>query len=352
MTFHLPTSNLPASNLSTANLSTANLSMSNLPTFQQKRRYRLGVATRILGAPLRSHDSRRWQNQPHLTVSLAYVRDILSYLQQHQIAFYRLAGQLAPYLTHPRLPAFHAQIEESRSELANTGDLARQHGIRLSMHPGHYIQLSSPDPGRVERSLVELEACAALLHGMGLDTDAVIVIHVGGRYAEKVESMERFVRNLDRLSGGARQRVALENDDRLYDVTDLLWLHKRTGIRLVFDYLHHRCLNRKELSPLAALTATLETWPADQQPKVHFSSPRTELRHLYQQGERRLAMPLPNQHSDFVNPFEFIDLLQAAHAARLRPFDIMLEVKANDLALLRLRAQLQQFAPELVASVY
>ena len=120
--------------------------------------YRLGVPVKLLGAPLRSHDSRRWQNQPHLSVSLAYVRDILEYLHRQGITFYRLAGQLAPYLTPPQLPKFRNQIEESINELAATGDLARQYGIRLTMHPGHYIQLSSPESGRVERSLLELEA--------------------------------------------------------------------------------------------------------------------------------------------------------------------------------------------------
>jgi UV DNA damage endonuclease len=42
-----------------------------------------------------------------------------------------------------------------------------------------------------------------------------------------------------------------------------------------------------------------------------------------------------------------IDLLHGARAANLRPFDIMLEAKAKDLALLRLREQLARFAPEL-----
>jgi UV DNA damage endonuclease len=216
------------------------------------------------------------------------------------------------------------------------------------MHPGHYIQLSSPDAVRVERSLTELEACTTLLDCMGLGADAVIVIHVGGQYAEKQESLARFIHNLDRLSGAARRRLALENDDRLYDITDLIWLYKRTGLRIVFDVLHHRCQNEAALPLLVALEHALATWPADQQPKIHFSTSRTELRYLYQQGTRRLAMPLPNQHSDFINPFELIDLLHAVRSISLRSFDIMLEAKAKDLALLRLRAQIAQYAPTLV----
>jgi len=315
--------------------------------------YRLGFPVGVLGAPLRSHDSRRWQNQPHLSVSLAYVRDLFTYLQRQAIHFYRLAGQLAPYLTHPALPHFHHQIEESLTELAATGDLARQFGIRLSMHPGHYIQLSSPDPGRVARSQAELVACTRLLEAMGVNAEAVVVIHVGGLYGERQASLARFVQHFMALPGKVRSRLALENDDHLFGIDDLIWLHKRTGIRLVFDLLHHRCHNPQGIDPLSALAQALATWPADQTPKIHFSSPRTELRYLYQAGQglgappRRLAMPLANQHSDFLNPFEFIELLTGAQGAGLRPFDIMLEAKAKELALLRLREQVQSFAPAL-----
>ena len=223
--------------------------------------YRLGIPVKVIGAPLRSHDSRRWQNQPHLSVSLAYLRDIFEYLHLHNIRFYRLAGQLAPYLTHPDLPAFHHQIDECTNELAATGDLARQYGLRLSMHPAHYIQLSSPDTDRVERSCLELDVAAQLLEAMGLGPEAVIVVHVGGVYTDRVASLERFVRNFQALRPATSQRLVLENDDRHYDLQDILWLHQRTGLRLVLDTLHHRCLNSSGHSLVNALALTLATWP-------------------------------------------------------------------------------------------
>lgn len=313
--------------------------------------YRLGFPVNVLGEPLRSHDSRRWQNQPHLSVSLAYLRDIFGYLQRQAIDFYRLSGQLAPYLTHPAMPHFHHQIDECWNELAAIGDMARQQCLRLTMHPGHFIQLSSADATRVERSGQELAVCAALLDAMGVGAEAVVVIHVGGLYDDKRASLERFVRNYLTLSPAVRQRVVVENDDRTFDLQDLLWVHKRTGVRVVLDVLHHRCLNAGGYTLIEALALALATWPGDEQPKIHYSSPRTELRHLYQNRERRLAMPLPNQHSDFIDPFTFVEFLQAVQDALLRPFDIMLEAKAKDLALLRLRQQIVQFAPGLVGYI-
>ena len=176
-------------------------------------RYRLGFPVKVVGAPLRSHDARRWQSSPHLSVSLAYLRDIFGYLQANDIHFYRVAAQLAPYLTHPTMTQFHNQIEESAAELAATGELARAAGLRLTMHPTHYVQMSSPDELTAANARVELSAAAAIFDRMGLDHDAVIVVHVGGVYGDPQSGCERFVRNYERLPAPVRDRLVLENDD-------------------------------------------------------------------------------------------------------------------------------------------
>jgi UV DNA damage endonuclease len=62
-----------------------------------------------------------------------------------------------------------------------------------------------------------------------------------------------------------------------------------------------------------------------------------------------LHAPLWTRHSDFIHPFEFIDFVHAAQG--LRTFDVMLEAKAKDLALLRLRADLARFAPDLAGGL-
>jgi UV DNA damage endonuclease len=314
-------------------------------------RYRLGIPVKVVGAPLRAYDSRRWPQQPHLSVSLAYLRDLFGYLYQHKICLYRLAGQLAPYLTHPDLPHFHRQLEECATELATLGDLARQYHLRLTLHPAFYVQLNSPDPAQVARAQTELCAATALLDSFGLGSEAVIVVHVGSAFLDPVAGRERFVAAYNRLPAVVRARLALENDDRTYDISDLHWIHKRTGIRLVFDVLHHRCHNPTRLPITEALALALGSWPPGEQPKIHFSSPRTELRRSVRRGALHLQLPLPNQHSDFVHPFEFIDFLQEAREAGLPAFDIMLEAKAKELALVRLRQQLARYAPELAAVV-
>ena len=311
-------------------------------------RIRLGFPVKILGtAGLRSHDSRRWQNSPHLSVSLAYLRDIFLYLERREIQFYRMSGQLAPYLTHPDLPAFHSQLDDCSTELAAIGDMARQQRVRLTLHPGFFVQLSHPDPALVARSGQELVAAASLLEGMGLDASSVVVIHVGAGHEGAAAALERFARAANLLPDAVRQRLVLENGDRQFSLQDVLWAHRRTGIPVVLDTLHHRCHNPDTIPILDALKVALATWPENVRPKIHFSSPRTAVRTLYRDGEARMQMPLAHQHSDFLHPFEVIDLLQAAVSAQLRPFDVMLEAKGKDVALLRLREQIGKFAPNL-----
>jgi UV DNA damage endonuclease len=314
-------------------------------------RYRLGIPVKVVGAPLRAYDSRRWPQEPHLSVSLAYLRDLFGYLHQHEIGLYRLAGQLAPYLTHPDLPHFHHQLEECATELAALGDLARQYQLRLTLHPAFYVQLNSPNSAQVARSQIELCAAAALLDSFGLGKEAIIVVHVGSAFGDPVAGRARFVSAYTNLPPSVRARLALENDDRTYSISDLHWIHKRTGVRLVLDALHHRLHNPTRLPPIEALALALSSWPPDEQPKIHFSSPRTELRRSVRRGELHLQLPLPNQHSDFIHPFEFIDFMHGAREAALPAFDIMLEAKAKELALVRLRQQLARYAPELAALV-
>lgn len=315
---------------------------------------RLGFAVKVLGQPdLKSNDSRRWQNSPHLSVSLAYVRDILVYLRKIGVRMYRLSSELAPYVTHPGLPQFHSQIEDCRAELEIIGEMAREDDARLSFHPGAHVVLNSPDETIVARSITELAAQAQMLDFMGMDQRAVVVIHAGGVYGDKPAALERFIVAWRSLPEHVQARLALENDERSFSVEDIGQIHRRTGVRLVFDYLHHLNNNPTGLTRREAAALCLDTWPAAVIPKVHFSSPRTEMRVTERrdadnQRQHVLKPPLWTQHADFINPWEFIAFLE--QASGLRDFDVMLETKAKDLALLHLREDLRRFAPERVAA--
>lgn len=313
---------------------------------------RLGVAVRILGAGgLRARDGRRADHAPHLSVSLLLVREVLLYLAQQRIGCYRLADDLAPYLTDPQRPQFAGQIDECDELLAEVGGLARAHGIRLTMHLPLHVALAAPEPMAAQRGQVEIAVRARLLDALGCGPEGVLVLHVGGAHGDRAAALERFAARYEQLPAHARRRVVVEPDEDCFGLTELLRLHQLTGVPIVFDTLHHQINNRERISLGVALALALATWPRGVRPKVHFSSQRTEAHRVApRQGlPGRVLAPQLGQHADYANPFEFLELLRAA--AGLPEFDIMLEAKGADLALVRLREDIARLAPEVAGMV-
>jgi UV DNA damage endonuclease len=305
---------------------------------------RLGFAVKVLGRPgLKSNDARRWQSGPHLRTSIAYLHAIFDYLDEADIRMYRISSDVAPYVTHPDLPQFHRQIEESRDELAALGAKARRYDLRLSLHPSQYIVLNSPDARIAAAAVRDFASHAALLDALGCGDDARIVTHVGGVYGDRAAAMSRWVARFGALPEAVRRRLVLENDDVSYPVRDTLAIHGESGVPLVFDNLHHAVLNPSGLTEAEALRRCLATWPPGLVPKIHYSSQRRTAREVVRRdaatGEKRAVAVAPKagQHDDDVHADEFIAFMRDAGDAR---FDVMLEAKNKDVALFRLRAAL------------
>lgn len=314
---------------------------------------RLGVPVKIMGNPdLKSHDARRSTSQPHLKVSLGYLEAIFDYLGKHNINMYRMSSDLAPYATHPDMPQFHSMVQDSAADLAAIGARAKAQGLRLSFHPSQFIVLNSPDTELVRKSIWDLQSQAEMLDLMGLGPEAVLVVHVGGVYDDKEAARARWAENWKILPEPVRRRLVLEHDDLRFSAADVLWIHQHTGVRLIFDHQHFWCLNPEGTDMRQTLEAILRTWPDDVRPKVHFSSPRTELRQLVRKDRKTgksvtvNAAPVWTGHADFVNPFEFITFMRVAEGLT---FDVMLEAKVKDLALIKLRPDLTRYAPDVAA---
>jgi UV DNA damage endonuclease len=309
----------------------------------EPERIRLGFAVKVLGAGgLASHDTRRWQSGPDLSVSLDRLEAILAYLDDNDIRLYRMATALAPYASHPTLPQFRDQPARCAQRLAHVGARARALGIRLTSHPGQYTVLNSEDDEVQRLAAVELEVQAELMDGMGLGPDAVVVLHVGGAAGGVDAALGRFERGFALLSDAARARVVVENDDRSFALSDVVRLSERIGRPVVWDILHHHCHDPDAIPDREALGLALRTWPAGVRPKIHFSSPKTAVeeraRRVGRRVERTTVLPQLRAHADLIDPIAFEQFVRQT-AAGLQ-LDVMLEAKAKDLALLRLRDQL------------
>jgi UV DNA damage endonuclease len=314
---------------------------------------RLGFPVKVMAREdLKSNDARRAVNNPHLKVSIGYLEQIFDHLNRHDIRMYRMSSDIAPYATHPDMPQFHDMVKESAAELRALGQKARDLDIRLSFHPSQFVVLNSPDPALVAKSVWDLTSQAEMLDLMEQGPEAVLVIHVGGTYGDVPASRARWVETWKTLPEPVRRRLVLEHDDLRFSAADVLWIHEHTGVRLIFDYQHFWCLNPERLALRETLERVLATWPAGQQPKIHYSSPRTEMREQERVDKKtrkktvRRVAPVFTGHADFCNPFEFATFMREAEGL---DFDVMLEAKAKDLALLRLRPDLLRYAPDVAA---
>ena len=244
----------------------------------------------------------------------------LEFCRKMEIGDFRINSQILPLKTHPEagydmrdLPDFSQIIETFRA----CGEFGRRHNIRTTFHPDQFIILSSPDPGVVERSIADLEYQAEVAEWVNAD---VINIHAGGVYGDKAAALGRLVKTIDTLSDPVRQRLTLENDDRSYTPEDLLPVCDRTGIPLVYDVHHHRCL-QDGLTTEQATRKAVETW--NREPLFHISSPLNGWN-----------FPDIRKHHDYINISDFPDIW--------RSMDITVEVeaKAKELAVLKLLHEL------------
>ncbi|CAD6886345.1 unnamed protein product [Tilletia controversa] len=209
-------------------------------------------------------------------LALANVRDIVPMLEwneAHGIKFMRLSSEMFPFATH--LTYGYDFVSFAKEELAKVGEVARRLGHRLSMHPGQFCQLGTPKKDVLEASIRELEMHAQILDALGMDQDSVMILHGGGVYGEREETVARIKNTIaTRLKGSARSRLVLENDELSYSVDELLPICKELKVPLVLDF-HHDMLRPSSRSPAELIPEILEIWKERGiTPKFHLSEPR------------------------------------------------------------------------------
>jgi len=261
---------------------------------------RFGLCCTFLNEPIRfrrtTARSLRSMNRREALARLSEIclhnarslRSAVGYCAARGIGSFRINSRILPLKTHPtagyeveELPGGKAVREAFQSAGAD----AEKAGIRLTFHPDQFVLLGSPREEVTEASIAELEYQGEVAEWVGAD---VINIHGGGAYGDKASALGRMEENLYRLSRRVRERLTLENDDRIYSPADLLPLCRRLGIGFVYDIHHHRCLP-DGLTEEEAAREALGTW--NREPLFHLSSPRNG----WGGGD-------PRPHHDFIDP--------------------------------------------------
>lgn len=258
-----------------------------------------------------------------IAANLAGLRRVLEYNVEQRIALFRISSDVVPFGSHPVNTV--VWWEEYAQTLADIGQLIHQHNLRVSMHPGQYTVLSSPDPRTLDAARADLEFHARLLDTLGLDHSHKLVIHVGGAYGDKSAALTRWVAVVRGLPANVRHRLVVENDERLFGAEDVLEASAAAGVPVVLDVLHHRvyCGPAADRTLPDLLRQAERTWSLarDGIQKIHYSS--------------QAAVRRPGAHAEYVDPSEFAAFLAIAPADV--EFDCMLEAKAKDAALLQVR---------------
>jgi UV DNA damage endonuclease len=249
-----------------------------------------------------------------VAANLADLEAIIRWNAAHHIGLFRSSQQLIPFASHPAFP--YDWEEEHANELRRIGGLAQELEVRLSLHPGQFIQPGSPNGEVGPRSVAELRYVARLLTLLA-GADSVLVLHVGGAYGDKREAARAFVAAMAGEEETLRY-LALENDERIWTVEEVVPVARELGIPAIVDTLHHT-LNPGGLDLAGALDLGLPTWP--HRPKIHLSS----------QDPAKQA----GAHAFEISVDDF-QMLQGALDGR--ETDVMVEAKGKEKAVLALSA--------------
>ena len=295
---------------------------------------RLGLCCQFIGQPIKFRVTtatalqrlpRHEQLAKLAELCLSNAHSLLSALKfcaANRIRSFRIMSPIMPVKTHPVI-GYRAEelpgAENIVAQFRRCGEFAQANDIRTGFHPDQFVVLNSPDAGIVERSVADIESQAEIAEWTNADT---VNIHGGGGYGDKRTALERFRRNLEQLSPRASMRLTVENDDKTFTPADLLPLCRDTGVPLVYDVHHHRCLP-DGLTVEEATEAAIKTW--NRQPLFHLSSPLAGW-----QG------PKPERHHDYIDPKDF------PAAWKGRELTVEVEAKAKELAVARLQDQLDK----------
>ncbi len=255
--------------------------------------------------------------------NLDALKELLIYNVKNNIHFYRLTSKLVPLATHNKVSFDY--IKPLADKYKEIGNIINENDMRVDTHPDQYAVLNSVDKRIVKNTFEILEYHYKVLKALEIK-NPVIILHVGSSVCGKKASITRFINNFNKLPEHIQKCITVENDDKIYNIKDVLNLCTKLNIPMVLDYHHYICNNDEEKIE-DYIKEIMNTWK-NINPKFHFSSPKSKLKKEFR------------SHHDYINSDDFIKFINI-----LKPYnkdvDIMLEAKAKDDAISRLVRELK-----------
>lgn len=248
--------------------------------------------------------------------NLSSLEKMIEFNAENNIHLFRISSDLIPFGSDLQVNSLDWP-ELFADQFKRIGEKIKKNHIRVSMHPGQYTVINSPNKDVVERAILDLEYHEKVLNSLNVNKENKIILHIGGVYNNKPEAIERFVASYNELNEAIKDRLVIENDDRSYTIEDVLEISERTGAPVVYDNLHN-AINFTDLDKTDAfwIEKAQQTWSKeDGRPKVHYSQQQLNAR--------------AGSHSKTIRIDEFL-----IYYDEIKKFDIdiMLEVKDKNLS--------------------
>jgi UV DNA damage endonuclease len=244
--------------------------------------------------------------------------NIIPSLLQNNIKVFRLTSGLFPLFEFCGDTAKSDKVIVEK--LAHLGKLFKDNGIRVTCHPGQFCVISSDSDKTIQNSVRELEYHAWVFDAMGLDRTPYYAINIHGG---KKDRTEKILEVFQSLPENVKKRLTLENDEKCYNVKELLKIHDHLSIPVVFDS-HHYTFGRDDLGVEDAFNGCVRSWGAIK-PLQHISN--TEV------GMENASYNQKRSHSQMIR-YAPENQLQAM---REDTIDVDVEAKMKNIALLKMR---------------
>ena len=247
--------------------------------------------------------------------------EILLYNIKNDIHFYRISSNLIPLAT--KEDVVFDYLDKYDSYYERIANIIKESGIRVDMHPSNFCVLNSTRIEVVKSSFDIIKYHYDVMEKMGI-SDKVIILHIGSSVLGKKNSISRFINNFLLLPKYLRDIIVIENDDKVFNIDDCLYISGKISVPVVLDYHHFKC-NGTGDGIEKYLDKVIDSW-GKRVPKMHFSSPKSKKDF--------------RSHSDYIDVDEFMEFISILSKYD-KDIDIMIEAKEKDEALFRLVRELK-----------
>lgn len=258
-----------------------------------------------------------------VTKNLEDLIKMIEWNENNGIKVFRISSDLFPHKTNPDVESY--TFDFAKELLKTAGDLAKKYNQRITMHPGQYNVVGTPNRKSFEKTIDDLEYQATVLDLMGMGKDSVMVVHGGGIYGDKELTKKRWCEQFYKLPKNVQERLVLENCEKCFSIKDCLDISKKISIPVVFDTHHFDCYKKlhpdEEFDcPERYIPDILLTWKKREiKPKFHVS----------EQGSGKCG-----HHSDYIEIIpEYLLNIYIKYGVEV---DIMIEAKKKELSIFKL----------------